>query len=129
MFEMTLMPRFQETDALGHINNTVPAIWFEQARDPVFRFFTPDLDVNNWALIVAGYQVQFKAELLYGAQVRITTQISHIGNSSFRLLQRAYQRDELCVEAETTMVHFDYQHKKATALTEQQRLQLAEHRL
>ncbi|MGL5503096.1 MAG: acyl-CoA thioesterase, partial [Aeromonas veronii] len=27
MLEMQIQPRFQETDALGHINNTVPAVW------------------------------------------------------------------------------------------------------
>jgi acyl-CoA thioester hydrolase len=39
MFRMTVTPRFYETDALGHINNTVMAGWFEAAREPVFRFF------------------------------------------------------------------------------------------
>ncbi|WKE66003.1 thioesterase family protein [Gallaecimonas kandeliae] len=127
MFEMTLMPRFQETDALGHINNTVPAVWFEQARDPIFRFFTPDLDIKNWHLIVAGYQIQFKAELLYGAEVSISTQVSHIGNSSFRLLQRAYQNGQLCVEGETTLVHFDHQAKKSVPLPGSIRSSLEQH--
>ncbi len=40
MLEMQIQPRFQETDALGHINNTVPAVWFESARDPLFRIFS-----------------------------------------------------------------------------------------
>ncbi|EKE67392.1 acyl-CoA thioesterase [Gallaecimonas xiamenensis] len=127
MFEMTLMPRFQETDALGHINNTVPAVWFEQAREPVFRFFTPDLDVRDWHLIIAGYQMQFKAELLYGSEVSISTQVSYIGNSSFRLLQRAYQNGQLCVEGETTLVHFDHKAKRSVPLPDSIRCNLEQH--
>ncbi|WP_115720077.1 acyl-CoA thioesterase [Gallaecimonas mangrovi] len=127
MFEMTLMPRFQETDALGHINNTVPAAWFEIGREPVFRFFTPDLDVHKWRLIVAGYQIQFKAELFYGKEVTIRTRISYIGNSSFRLLQQAYQDGQLCVEGETTMVHFDHKAKSSVPLPADIRQQLEKH--
>lgn len=41
MLEMQIQPRFQETDALGHINNTVPAVWFESARDPCFASSLP----------------------------------------------------------------------------------------
>lgn len=128
MFEMTLMPRFQETDALGHINNSVPAVWFEQAREPVFRFFTPDLDVKNWHLIIAGYQIQFKGELFYGTEVTIRTRVSHIGNSSFRLLQQAYQGDKLCVEGETTLVHFDHKAKQSVPLPDSIRCNLEQHR-
>ncbi|MCJ8299448.1 MAG: hypothetical protein MJK13_11020 [Pseudomonadales bacterium] len=53
MFTNTISPRFLETDALGHINNTVLPMWFEASRDPVFKIFSPELDVNNWKLILA----------------------------------------------------------------------------
>ena len=32
MFHYETEPRFSDTDALGHINNTVYPVWFEQAR-------------------------------------------------------------------------------------------------
>ena len=32
MLSLTVSPRFAETDALGHINNTVIPVWFEQGR-------------------------------------------------------------------------------------------------
>lgn len=46
MFKEIIKPRFNETDALSHINNTVLTAWFEGARDPIFKLFTPDLDVG-----------------------------------------------------------------------------------
>ncbi len=37
MFKEIIQPRFNETDALGHINNTVLTQWFEGARDPILH--------------------------------------------------------------------------------------------
>ena len=102
MLEMQIQPRFQETDALGHINNTVPAVWFESARDPLFRIFSPELDVHDWHLIIAGYTVQFKRELFYGQPVTIKTGVRRIGSSSFTIWQEAWQQGELAVGAGDT---------------------------
>ncbi|MFM4720921.1 acyl-CoA thioesterase [Aeromonas bivalvium] len=121
MLEMQIHPRFQETDALGHINNTVPAVWFESAREPLFRLFSPDLDVGDWHLIIAGYAVQFKRELFYGQPVTIRTWVSRIGTSSFTLWQEAWQGGELAVTGETTLIHFDYQTRQSVPLDEGQR--------
>lgn len=116
MLSLTLSPRFQETDALGHINNSVPAIWFEQAREPLFRVFTPDLDIRQWRLILAKYTIAFQAQLYYGQPVEITTAIKQIGRSSFTVWQEVWQR-QLCVTGETVMVHFDYQGNQAKPLS------------
>ena len=44
MYEHTISPGFSDTDALGHINNTKLPIWFLEARNELFKIFTPDLD-------------------------------------------------------------------------------------
>ena len=129
MFTEKLMPRFSETDALGHINNTALPIWFEAARTPIFRFFTPDLDCNQWKLIVAKIEVEFKGELFYGQQITIESSISHIGNSSFVIKQAAFQHDELCAVGHATIVRYDFDAKKAQTLNHQERELLSEHRL
>ena len=51
----------------------MPAVWFESARIPCSGFFSPELDVHDWHLIIAGYTVQFKRELFYGQPVLIKT--------------------------------------------------------
>ena len=112
MFTIKISPRFAETDALGHINNTVVPVWFEQARAPVFRFFTPDLDFRKWKLIVAKIEVEYKGELVYGHEVEIKTYLSRIGNSSLVITQEAHQQGKLCAKGNATLVHFDYTLKK-----------------
>jgi acyl-CoA thioester hydrolase len=127
MFKEIIQPRFNETDALGHINNTVLAQWFEGARDPIFRLFSPDLDTKQWRLILASTSIQFKAELFYGVAVEIHTGISKVGNSSFEVYQQAWQQGKCCATGQAVLVHYNFAGKHKMALTEQQKLALSEH--
>lgn len=62
MFTTTVMPRFFETDAFGHVNNTVVGGWFETAREPIFRIFSPDMDIRQLSLILARTEVDFTTQ-------------------------------------------------------------------
>lgn len=121
MLKETFEPRFTDTDALGHINNTRIPVWFEGARSPVFRIFTPDLDVHNWKLMLARYEVQFHGELFYGQPVEIRTWISRLGNSSFDVSQEVWQNGQRGASGTTVMVHYDHQSGKSVPLSEELR--------
>jgi len=121
MLEMQIQPRFQETDALGHINNTVPAVWFESARDPLFRLFSPELDVHDWHLIIAGYTVQFKRELFYGQMVSIKLDLLSTLSVPPQVASNAWQGGELAVWRCRTLIHFDYRTRQSIPLSEAHR--------
>ncbi len=125
MYRLTIQPRFNETDALGHINNTVVAAWFEGCRDPLFRLFTPDLNPAQWHLILAKFSVEFHAELFYGEPVEIHSWVSRVGNSSFDVSQQAWQQGKLCASGMAVMVHYDFDSKQSAVLSEQLKAQLA----
>tara|TARA_R110000744_G_scaffold79260_9_gene155780 strand:+ start:619 stop:1011 length:393 start_codon:yes stop_codon:yes gene_type:complete len=127
MIKESIKPRFCETDGLGHINNTVVAQWFEGARDPVFKWFTPDLSLKNWKLILAKTTVEFHAELQYGADVELKTYISRIGNSSFDVYQEAWQENKKCASGTAVMVHFDHQTKKSQKISDATISSMKEH--
>ncbi|MBU2894579.1 acyl-CoA thioesterase [Colwellia sp. D2M02] len=128
MIEEKIKPRFCETDALGHINNTVVAQWFEGARDPVFQWFIPDLSVKKWTLILARTVVDFHAELQYGESVVIKTYVGRTGNSSFDIYQEAWQQNKKCASGTATMVYFDYEQKKSQKIPDQVLQAMAKHR-
>lgn len=115
-FEDTYQVRFYETDALRHVSNTVLVGWFESAREPIFKMFTPELDLDNWPLILASYKVDFLAQIFYGQPVTVKTQISRLGNSAFDVYQTLWQNGECCAKGLTTMVHFDYQTQKSAPI-------------
>ena len=121
------MPRFSETDALGHINNTVLPVWFEAARVPIFKFFTPDLNPHTWQLIIAKVAVSFVGELFYAHEVTINTSIEQIGNSSFVIRQEAWQQDKCCAIGKTVMVRYDFVSKTKQPLSTDEKAALTQH--
>ncbi len=127
MLTLTLNPRFAETDQLGHINNSTLAVWFEEARTPVFRLFNPDLSHSTWNLILARLEIDFIAQLYYGQPVTIETGIVKIGNSSLTLQHLAYQQGQPACRGQSVLVHFDYQQQKPTTIPENIRKKLTEH--
>ncbi|TDJ03993.1 MAG: acyl-CoA thioesterase [Deltaproteobacteria bacterium] len=116
MFSRIFNPGFADTDALGHINNTVFPYWFENARIEIFKLFTPDLDPKKWSLILAKIEVDFKAQCYYGTEVEVKTFIEKVGNSSFVVLQEVIQNEILVAVGRSTMVHFDHDSQKSEHL-------------
>ncbi|MDN3640103.1 thioesterase family protein [Simiduia curdlanivorans] len=127
MFEKIIQPRFSETDALGHISNTTLPVWFEEARQPVFKIFTPTLAIQTWPLILARFEIDFTAQIYYGQEVLIKTGISRIGTSSLNVYQEAWQNQQRVAIGTTTLVHFDYETQKPSPISESQRDALAAH--
>lgn len=124
-YSLEISPRFTETDGLGHINNTVIPVWCEAARKPIFEIFNPELDLQHWNLIVAGFTVAFIAPTYYGKDVTVKTYVSRIGNSSFELTQTCWQAGHKTAEVKTTLVHYDYKVEKSCPIAEDIRAVLA----
>ena len=124
MFKTTVAPRFYETDAFGHINNTVVAGWFETAREPLFRLFCPDMDIRNMNLILARIEVDFVAQIYYGNEVTLLTGIEKIGNASFVVHHEAWQQQACVARGKAVQVYFNHASQKSEPLPAQLRREL-----
>lgn len=129
MLTINLQPRFSETDALGHINNTVVPVWFETARVPVFEIFNPSQNLKQWNLILAKIEVNYVAQMSYNASVEIRTFVSRIGTSSLTLLQEVWQHEQKVAFGECVLVKFDYSNKQACPISELEQNSLNKHLL
>ena len=127
MFTQIITPRFSDTDALGHINNTKAPVWFEGAREPIFRLFTPDLDPSKWQLIIAKVEILYHGQLFFGQPVEIKTYIGRIGSSSFDVYQELWQHNKMCVSGTASMVHFDFKTQKSIKLPDDIRGSFSQH--
>ncbi|MCG2828640.1 thioesterase family protein [Methanothermobacter sp. K4] len=129
MFRITVTPRFGDIDGLRHVNNTVLAVWFEKGRNPIFRMFTPDLDLSyeKWKLILVRTEFDFLAQMYYGSDVEIRSYITHIGNSSFTIGHEAWQDGELKAKGKAVLVHYDFIEQKKKPIPQDIRSQLEEH--
>lgn len=108
MFTTVIQPRFSETDGLGHINNTVIPIWFEEGRLGIFKIFNPTLAMHSWNLILKKYDIEFCAQLFHTETVKIETSVTKIGKTSITVKQIASQNDEIKAIGTTILVHFDF---------------------
>ena len=129
MFTVTLKARFGDLDALGHINNTVPATWFELGRTPILEIFDPDLSIDKkiFPLIMAHTDFDFTDQLYIRHEVEIKTWISRIGTKSFTVYHEAWQQGRLCVKGSAVIVHYDFIAEKTTVIPEDKKKLLAEH--
>ena len=127
MFHTTFQPRFSECDGLGHINNSVPPVWFEEARTELFKLFNPSLEMKTWNLILKRYDIDFRAQIWRDYPIEVETEIVKIGNTSLTVEQRAIQQGTVAVVGHTTMVHFDYKAGRPEPIPEAIKEKLAAH--
>lgn len=129
MFVTIVTPRFGDMDALGHINNTVPAVWFELARNPLLTIFDPELELKRekFPLIMAHTDYDYLGQLYFRHEVEIKSWITRIGGKSFTVRHEAWQRGRLCVRGNAVLVHYDFNTEQSTPLPEDKKKLLAEH--
>jgi len=127
MFIEKFMPRFSDTDALGHINNTRIPVWFEGARAPIFSIFMPELNVKEWKLILAKIEVSFLGQMYYGKELEVRTSISRIGGASFDVHQEIWQQGHKCAAGTAVMVHFCYQKQGSVKIPDEIKEVLQQH--
>ena len=131
MFSITVTPRFGDIDFLGHVNNTVPAFWFELARNDVIRLFDPELELikESFPLIMVHSDYDFINQVFLKYPVEIKTWISKIGTKSFTVYHEAWQQDRLCVKGNAVIVYYNFVTKLSQPIPEDKRKLLEHHSL
>ena len=129
MFCTSVTPRFGDMDILGHINNTVPVVWFELARNPIFKLFDPGLKLSrtSFSLIMAHTDYDYVDQLYFHSDVELRTWISRIGTKSFTAYHEAWQTGRLCVTGSAVMVHYDFNTEHSTPLPAAMKEALSRH--
>lgn len=129
MFKINVVPRFGDVDGLKHVNNNVIGIWFELGRNDIFRFFTPDLnlDYENWKLIMVRTEYDFIGQMFYDGDVEIRTYILKVGNSSFTTGHEAWQGGELKAKGQAVIVHYDFIEQKSKPIPKEIKEKLNKH--
>lgn len=129
MYTTKVTPRFGDTDGLQHINNVALVEWFEVGRNPIFRIFTPDLDLSyeKWKLILVRTEFDYIGQMYYGKDVEIKTFITKIGNTSFTIGHEAWQDGELKARGKAIIVHYDFQRERSLPIPDSIRKQLLKH--
>lgn len=103
--------RFNDTDSLGHVNNSVYFSFYDLGKTSYFSALKGEIVTPQRVdVVVAHAEVDFLKPVFLDSNVEVQTTVSHIGNKSFTLVQRIIDvkhNDVKCV-CKTVMVGFDY---------------------
>lgn len=81
------MPRFCDSDAAGHINNTAVAEWLEVGRFDFYHNHVPDLT----PLMLRRIEIDYLREMNYREEVTIRTGVDAVGEKTVTLRQEVWQ--------------------------------------
>jgi len=128
MLSIKINPRFGDIDILGHINNIVPAQWFELGRTAVMQLFDTELKLTKetFPLIMAHSEYDF-VDQMFLKETEIKTWISKIGTKSFTVYHEAWQEGRLCVKGNAVIVYYDFKIKRSTPIPDDKRKLLEQH--
>lgn len=127
MYTEIINPRFNETDAFGHINNSVYTIWFDLCRQPIVKLFDPTLQPKSMHLILAHTSTDFVREVFFGKDVVVHTALEKVGNSSMHITHGLYQDGQLCTEGKAVMIHFNHTTKESMPIPSNIKEELLKH--
>ena len=106
-----LVPRFRDTDAMGHLNNAVYVTYFEVARTAYWQALTGDRDYQKVPFILAHTTIDFRSPAFVHEKLLVGIRVSRIGKSSFECAYRVAEEatDRLVCEGRSVQVIFDYE--------------------
>ena len=102
--------RFSDLDTLGHVNNSVYLNLFDLGKSDYFeRAAGERQDWNNVNVVIANINCNFLHETLFDEQLVVKTQVHHIGNKSFTVLQvlQNIDTEEIKCVCTQVMVYLD----------------------
>ncbi len=88
-FFITVKVRFNEVDMYGHLNNTVPFIYFEQARIEFLKhiglFHNLSGKPGEIIFVVSDLQCDYLQQVFFDEKIDLYVKVAKIGNSSVDL--------------------------------------------
>ncbi len=121
-FERTVVTRWRDGDALGHVNHAVFLTYLEQARDALYS------DVLNLGpeYVVVRIEIDFKAEVRLDVKaVHVSVAVEKIGNSSLTTREEIrLPSGELVTTARVVSVKWSGETRGSLPFTDDERSQL-----
>ena len=118
-----IVPRFRDTDAMGHINNAVYVTYLEVARQVYWGRLDAHSDYRRVPFILAHVTIDFRSEALVNEVLEAGLRLEWIGEKSFAFVYHIWEQTSgrTVVEAATVQVCYDYGSKKTMPMPKELR--------
>jgi len=114
--------RFNDFDALGHVNNSVYFSFYDLGKTTYFNDVIPSMTIDKGiGVVIANIQVNFILPVYPNEHVAVQTAVVEIGTKSFKLFQQLIDTDtnEVKCICHTVMVGFNAKSKSTYAIPEE----------
>lgn len=82
--------RFNDVDRYGHVNNNAYFAYYDLGKQEyLYNVLKVDYRSNDVVPVIANINADFIFPIYYGDEIIVETRVSHIGQKSFTLEQRA----------------------------------------
>ncbi|MEG0559413.1 MAG: thioesterase family protein [Muribaculaceae bacterium] len=126
---MPVQIRFNDIDTLGHVNNSVYFPFYDLGKANYFNAAKHEvIDWKKTDIVVANINCDFCAPIYFNEKIEVQTQVEHIYDKSFKMLQRLINIETAEVKCicTTIMVGFDTAKGVAAPLSNEWKMALAE---
>jgi len=122
-YEIEVPVRFQDLDAVGHVNNAVYATYLEEARIAYMRELL-GVDAEESGAVVAHLEIDYLRPVRDEAQVTVALEIGELGTASVPMAYEIRAGGEVAATAETVMVTVDYETGETRPVPEEWRARI-----
>ncbi|CAA9335089.1 MAG: hypothetical protein AVDCRST_MAG72-482 [uncultured Nocardioidaceae bacterium] len=114
--------RFSDVDVFGHVNNVKYFEYYQEARLVFLGSLGGGYDERAFPLVVARVEVDYRRPILFRTDPYVVeTWVVQVGRSSFTLGSEVKDGDEVLSRAETVLVTFDLDQRRARPLSSAER--------
>jgi len=104
MHSLPIQLRFNDVDAMGHVNNAVIMEFFDLGKAHFLADRGLHAEEGDFTVMVVHVEVDFRGQIHMGDEIAVETELERIGNKSLHILQRVVKADgTLCAECRTVM--------------------------
>ena len=102
--------RFSDTDALGHVNNSVYLSYLEVARIAYLKDVLGAVETKQFGVILARVEIDYKSPAFHHETLSVGIKVTELGGASMLMEYRIEEKKthRLVAQAKTVLVGYDY---------------------
>ena len=130
MFSCPIQVRMSDLDPFNHVNNGAQCHYFDMGRSRFFEHaFQTEIDWLSFKYVLVHVELDFKAPIHFHDDLVCESEVTEVGNSSFKMIQRLvdHRTGEVKTICHCAVVYFDRDANKSERIPDSDREMLCRH--
>ena len=131
-FRTAVAVRFNDIDAMGHVNNALIFTYFEEGRKALFYESLADVTPDGFNFIIAHLECDYIRPVFLGDRLSLDMWVTGIGNKSFTLAYSLVDENDanrIFAKGSSVQVCYDYNRRQSIPVSKSLKKALLAHHL